>query len=82
MDGTVPESLLRDELWICGDALEDFSNVGAHYARAIYRSNSRKPEEPPHNERVREGEGHGGSQGDSFCRDDLFPGVRQLLFRT
>ena len=54
MDGTVPGSLLRDELWICGDAVEDFFNVGARYARVIYRSNNRKPEEPPQNERVNE----------------------------
>ena len=82
MDGTVPGSLLRDELWICGDAVEDFFNVGANYARIFYCSNNRKLEEPPQNVRVREGEGHGGSQGDSFCKNDLFSGVRQLLFRT
>ena len=52
--GTLPGSLLRDELWICGDALEDFPGVGAHHARLIYRSNNREPEEPPQNERVNE----------------------------
>jgi len=27
---------------------------GGHYARLIYRSNNRKPEKPPQNERVNE----------------------------
>ena len=48
------DNLSREELWIWGDAVEDFSGVGAHYARVIYRSNSRKPEESPQNERVNE----------------------------
>jgi hypothetical protein len=49
------DNLPREELWICGDAVEDFSGVGAHHARTIYRSNNRKPEEPPQNERVNQG---------------------------
>ena len=52
MDGTVPESLLRHELWICGDAMEDFFGVGTHHAWIIHCSNNHKPEEPPQNERV------------------------------
>ena len=50
MAGTLPGSLLRDELWICGDAVEDFFGVGAHHARIIYCSNNRKPKESPQNE--------------------------------
>ena len=45
--GTVPEPLLRDELWICRDAVEDFFGMGAYYARIIYYSNNRKPKESP-----------------------------------
>jgi hypothetical protein len=48
------DNLSREELWICGDAVEDFSGVGARYARVIYRSNNRKPAEPPQNEQVNE----------------------------
>jgi len=48
------DNLPRDELWICGDVVEDFFGVGARYARIIYCSNNRKPEKPPQNERVSE----------------------------
>jgi hypothetical protein len=48
--GALPGSLLRDELWICSDAVEDFAGVGVHHARIIYCSDSRKPEESPQNE--------------------------------
>jgi len=50
VDSTLLSSLLRDELWICGDAVEDFFGVGAHHARIIYCSNNRKPKESPQNE--------------------------------
>jgi hypothetical protein len=52
VDGTLSGSLLRDELWICGDAVEDFFGVGAHYARIIHCSNNRKFKESPQNEQV------------------------------
>ena len=54
MDSTLLGSLLRDELRICGDAVEDFSGVGAHHAWTIYCPNNRKPKESPQNERVAE----------------------------
>jgi hypothetical protein len=34
--------------------MKDFPDAGARYARVIYRSNNRKPEKPPQNERVSE----------------------------
>jgi hypothetical protein len=47
VDGTVPESLLRDELWICGDALEDFLGLGTRHAWPFHYSNNRELEESP-----------------------------------
>ena len=39
-------SLLRDELWICGDAMDNFFGVGTHHARPFYYPNNRKPTNP------------------------------------
>jgi len=48
--GTLPGSLLRDELWICSDAVEDFFGLGADHARIIYCANNRKYKKSPQDE--------------------------------
>jgi hypothetical protein len=42
-------SLLRDELWICGDAMENLFGVGAHHAWPFYYPNCRKLKKSPQN---------------------------------
>jgi len=42
-------SLLRDELWICGDAVENFFGVGTHHGWPFHYPNNHKPKESPQN---------------------------------
>ena len=46
-------SLLRDELWICGDAMENLFGVGAHHARFFCCPDHHEFEESPQNEWLR-----------------------------
>jgi len=50
VDSTLLSSILRDELWICGDAVEDFFGVGTHHARIVCCSNNRKHKESSQND--------------------------------
>ena len=50
MGSSLLDPLLRDELWICGDAVEDFFGMGAHHARPFHCSNNRELKESPQNE--------------------------------
>jgi hypothetical protein len=43
--GALFSSLLRDELWIYGDAVENFFGVGTHHAQPSYYPDNRKPKE-------------------------------------
>ena len=43
-------SLLRDELWVCGDAVENFFGVGTHHAGSFYYPDNHEFEESPQNE--------------------------------
>jgi len=43
-------SLLRDELWIRGDAVENFFGMGTCHARSFYYPNNRKLKESPQNQ--------------------------------
>jgi hypothetical protein len=47
---TLLSSLLRDELWICGYAVENFFGVGTHHARPFYCPNYGKLKKSPQNE--------------------------------
>jgi hypothetical protein len=47
MDSALLGSLLRDELWIRGDAVENFFGMGTCHARSFYYPNSRKLKESP-----------------------------------
>jgi len=50
MGSALLDPLLRHELWICGDAMEDFFGVGTHHAWPFHYSNNREPKESPQNE--------------------------------
>ena len=45
MVGTLPRPVLRDELWICSNAMEEFFSLGINNAWIIYYSNNSKPKE-------------------------------------
>jgi hypothetical protein len=50
MGSSLLNPLLRDELWIRGDAVENFFGLGAHHARPLYYTNNCKPKESPQNQ--------------------------------
>jgi hypothetical protein len=47
MAGALLRSLLRNELWICGDAMENFFGVGTRHAIPFYYPDNREPKESP-----------------------------------
>ncbi len=53
MVGALPEPLLRNELRICSDAMENLFGVGTRHAMPFYYPDIRKPEESSQDERMR-----------------------------
>ena len=47
MGSSLLDPLLRDELWICGDAMEDFLGLGAHHAMPFCCADNRKRKKSP-----------------------------------
>jgi hypothetical protein len=45
--GALLGSLLRDELWICGDAVEDFLGLGTRHAMPFCDADNRKRKKSP-----------------------------------
>ena len=62
MGGSLPGSLLRDELWICGDTVEDFFGMGTNYARSFHYPDNRQPMESPEDQQIRKRVGEYGTQ--------------------
>jgi hypothetical protein len=45
-------TLLRDELWVCGDAMENLFGLGSRYARSFYYPINYKFDKSPQAKRI------------------------------
>lgn len=61
MDSTLLSFLLRDELRICGNAVENFFGMGTYHARSFYYPNNRKLKKSPETQWISQ-----------YCEYDLY----------